>query len=288
MTSQKTTAPADLVQTAAELGRQNEQAAPAAPYELTPDTSVVVRTVRTDERIETVDLERLLPAPRRARGMDVLHEPADFAAHVREMENKATKVWADDTTLRVTAVFNDHTSDGDAGWRDHIAVLEIRRDPDWQAWLGRDNSLGDQAEFAEHLEDQARVIVSPDAATMLEVATSFHARRNASFSRANRLDSGDVQLAWAEETTASAGASGRLEVPREFTVRLSPFVGVAPVDVVARLRYRLRDGRLGIGYKLDRPDLAEAAAFVDIRAGIANTITAPVVSGTAPRPVAVR
>jgi uncharacterized protein YfdQ (DUF2303 family) len=288
MTSQKTnTTPADLVQSAAELGRQNEQAAPAAPYELAPDTSVVVRTVRVDERIETVDLERLLAAPRRERGLVVVHEPGDFAAYVHRLENASTTVWADDTALSVTAVFNDHTATS-AGWRDHTAVLQVRRDPDWQAWLARDNSLGDQAEFAEHLEDQARVIVDPDAATMLEVATSFQARRNASFSRGARLDNGDVQLAWSEETTASAGASGRLEVPRQFTLRVSPFVGVAPVDVVARLRYRLPDGRLGIGYKLDRPDLAEQAAFVDIRAGIANTVTAPVVSGTAPRPVAVR
>jgi uncharacterized protein YfdQ (DUF2303 family) len=288
MTSQKTnTAPADLVQSAAELGRQTEQAAPAAPYELTADTSVVVRTVRTDERIETVDLERLLATPRRERGLVVVHEPADFAAYVHRLENPATTVWADDTALSVTAVFNDHTPDS-AGWRDHTAVLQVRRDPDWQAWLARDGQLDGQAEFAEHLEDQARVIVDPDAATMLEVATSFHARRNASFSRASRLDTGDVQLAWNEETTASAGASGRLEVPRQFTLLLSPFIGVAPVEVVARLRYRLRDGRLGIGYKLDRPDLAERAAFVDIRASIANTITSPVVSGTAPRPVAVR
>jgi uncharacterized protein YfdQ (DUF2303 family) len=269
------------------LGRQTAHAALTTPYELAPDTSVVVRTVRTYERIDTTDLERLLAAPRRARGMVVLHEPVDFATYVQRLENDATTVWADDTTLHVTALFNDHTPDG-AGWRDHTAVLEIRRDPDWQAWLTRDGHLDGQTEFAEHLEDQARVIVEPDAATMLEVATSFHARRAASFSRASRLDSGDVQLAWSEETTASAGASGRLEVPRQFTLRLAPFVGVPPVEVVARLRYRLRDGRLSIGYKLDRPDLAERNAFVDIRAGIANAITASVVAGTAPRPVAVR
>jgi uncharacterized protein YfdQ (DUF2303 family) len=278
---------ADLVQTAAELGRRAAEAAPAAPYELAPHTSVVVRTVRTDEGIETVDLERLLPAPRRTRGTVELHDPADMAAYVQSMEDKTTTVWADDLALRVTAVFNDHAP-GSAGWRDHTAVLDIRRDPDWQAWLARDNQLGGQADFAEHLEDQARVIVEPDAATMLEVATSFQARRNASFSRASRLDTGDVQLAWSEETTASAGSSGRLEVPRQFTLRVAPFVGVPPVEVIARLRYRIRDGRLGIGYKIDRPDLAERNAFADLRAVIANTIASPVLAGAAPRPVGAR
>lgn len=278
---------ADLVRAAAELGRRTAQAAPAAPYDLTPDTSLVVRTIQMDERIDTVDLERLLAAPRRERGLVLLHEPVDFAAYIQRMENPATTVWADDTALSVTAVFNDHTPDG-AGWRDHTAVLGIRRDPDWEAWLARDNQLATQAEFAEHLEDQARVIVDPDAATMLEVATSFQARRNASFSRATRLDSGDVQLAWAEETTASAGSSGRLEIPRQFVLKIAPFVGVLPVEVIARLRYRIRDNRLGIGYKLDRPDIAERSAFADIRAGIVNVITSPVMSGTAPRPVGTR
>jgi uncharacterized protein YfdQ (DUF2303 family) len=287
MTSQKTAEGADLVQSAAELGRQTAQTAPAAPYDLTPASSVVVRAVRVDERIDTIDLERLLAAPRRMRGSVEVHDPADFAAYVQGMESKETTVWVDDVALRVTAVFNDHHAGG-AGWRDHTAVLEVRRDPDWQAWLARDNQLGGQAEIAEHLEDQVRVIVDPDAATMLEVATSFQARRNASFSRATRVDNGDVQLAWNEETTASAGSSGRLEVPRQFTLRLAPFIGVPPVELIARLRYRLKDGRLTIGYRLDRPDLAERHALVDIRAVIANTISSPVVSGTAPRPVGTR
>lgn len=275
---------ADLVATAAELGRREAHAAPAVPYELTPATSLVVRTVRHDERVDTTDLETLLAAPRRARGTVVVHEPADFAGYVQQMENEATTVWADDEALRVTAVFNDHTADT-AGWRDHTAVLEIRRDPDWQSWINRDNVLSGQTEFAEHLEDQARVIVEPDAATMLEVATSFHARRGAAFSRAARLDSGDVQLSWNEETTASAGASGQLEVPRVFTLRLAPLVGVDPIEIVARLRYRIKDGRLGIGYKLDRPDTAERNAFLDIRTGISNAINAAVVAGAAPRPL---
>lgn len=274
----------DLVQTAAELGRREAHAAPATPYELTPATSLVVRTIRHDEHVNTVDLEALLAEPRRARGTVLVHEPNDFAVYVQQMENEATVVWADDEALRVTAVFNDHTAEA-AGWRDHTAALEIRRDPDWQGWINRDNVLSGQAEFAEHLEDHAGVIVEPDAATMLEIATSFHARRGAAFSRAARLDSGDVQLTWNEETTASAGASGQLEIPRVFTLRLAPFVGVDPVEITARLRYRIKDGRLGIGYKLDRPDTAERNAFTDIRAGIANALTAQVVAGAAPRPL---
>lgn len=272
------------VEAAAELGRRAANAAPPAPYDLAPATSVVVRTVRTDERVETVDLERLLDAPRRPRGLALLYEPGDFAAYVDRLEGPATTVWADEDNLTVTALFNDHTA-ADAGWRDHHARLQVRRDPDWQAWVNRDTVLGNQAEFAEHVEDQAHTIVDPDAATMLEVATSFQARRDASFSRATRLDSGDVQLSWSEETTASAGASGRLEVPRRFTLRLAPFLGVASVEVVALLRYRLRDGRLGIGYKLHRPDVAEHNAFADIRAGIANATTSPVLCGRVPNGV---
>jgi uncharacterized protein YfdQ (DUF2303 family) len=277
----------DAVQAAAELGRREAHAAPATPYELDPQSAVVVRTIRNDESIQTVSLEYLLDRPKRPRGTVTLHDPGDFAAYVARQESADTTIFADQDALAVTAVFNDHTRD-EAGWRDHAAVLQIQRDPDWQTWLTRDGLLSSQAEFAEHLENQAHVIIEPDAATMLEVATSFDARRHASFSRAVRLESGDVQLSWSEETSASAGTSGRLDVPRQFTLGLAPFVGVDPVEVVALLRYRIKDGRLGIGYKLLRPDHADRAAFTDIRAMIANEVTAPVLAGAAPRAVAAR
>ncbi|MFE0021935.1 YfdQ family protein [Amycolatopsis sp. NPDC059021] len=267
----------------ADIQRRADEATPPQPFDLAPEKSVVVRTLRNDERVDTTDLENLLDQPRRPRGTALLTDPSDFAAYVTRLATASTTVWADQDSLKVTATFNDHANGFSAGWRDHRAVLKLKHDDDWKAWLRQDGSLLSQEDFAEHLEDRAHTIVNPDTATMLEIALTFQTRRNASFSRGARLNSGDVQLAWSEETTAKAGASGRLEVPAEFTIAVAPFFGLPATEVTARLRWRIRDGQLGIGYRLDRPDLVHRKAFADVRQMLADSLDAPVLLGAAPR-----
>lgn len=247
-----------------------------------PADGVVIRVTNDGENITPLDLELIRDAPRRARGQATLSDPADFSRYVTRLADEHTTVWANEEGCRFTAVFNDHDPAG-PGWRDHTAEYQLKRDPDWQAWLQRNGELSNQLSFAEFLEDQALAIVSPDAATMREVAMSFRARGKSAFSRGVRLDNGDVALEWHEETSATAGKSGQpVEVPEFFTVRLSPYVGVAPVELIARLRWKIREGQLGIGYRLHRPADAERAAFDAIRASVSDNVPAPVYMGQAP------
>lgn len=251
------------------------------------ESGIIARVLESGQRVEVVELEQTLPAPHTCRGNATIYEPADFVGYVNRLGSASTTVWADPDRSTITAVFDDHTDAATAGWRRHRAVLVARRDPEWVAWLGRDNRLGTQEEFAEFVEEHLSAIVKatpsdPEAADMLEVARSFQAHRSASFERGTRLQSGDVQLRWVETTTASAGSKGHLEVPERFTIRVSPYLGVAPVDVVARLRYRISDGHLRIGYSLHRPDLVQQEAFDRIRAIVAEHAKADMHLGEAP------
>lgn len=251
------------------------------------DNSVLIRTVRHDESLQQVDLEQYLKTPRRNRGTVTIHEPADFAAYCNRLSDEHTTVWGHEPDRKFTAVFNDHADAFLSGWRDHTAVLQLLADPDWTTWCGSDGKLMQQAAFAEHLEDQAHTVVSPDAATMLEVAQTFQARRASSFSQGTKLSSGDVQLTWHEETDAKAGNKGHLEVPAEFTIKVAPFIGAAPVLMTARLRYRLNGGQLAIGFKLHRPDIVRRDAFhavaADIAAELADVERTPMLLGHPPR-----
>jgi uncharacterized protein YfdQ (DUF2303 family) len=268
------------VEAAAELGRALAQAEVPEPYELSPETSLVVRVARDTERTDTLDLERYLARPRRRRGFTDLHEPHDFVTYVTMQEGAETTVWADESERTITAVFNDNTAT-EAGWRDHTATLRIDRDRDWVTWLDRDGMLADQEWFAELLETQAGNVIEPDAATMLEIANNFQATRTSTFGQKVKVESGDVQLSWTDETTATAG-SGHIDIPRKFTLSLSPLVGADPQPVEAHLRYRVREGRLGIGYKLLRPEQVERRAFVDVMVLVGNGIEAPVLRGSVP------
>lgn len=250
------------------------------------ETGLVVRLHRHDEAIDVLDLERFLPDPRSVRGSANVTHPASFVGYVNRLADPRTTVWADQPGNRVTAVFNDHGGALAGGFRDHSAVFTPERDPDWLAWKERDRRLGTQESFAEFLEEHYGEIVRPDAATMLEIASTFQAKRSASFERATRLQSGDVQLRFSEETSATAGSKGHIEVPTVFVVALTPYVGVDPVEVTARLRYRIKEGgQLGIGYAFHRPEEIERKAFEDlvtlVRSGLREEI--PVLYGPAPR-----
>lgn len=258
----------DLVTAAADLGRRDAERKPD-PYALAADSALVVARVREDEELSAVHLEKFLPVPLHSRGSATLHDPADFAAYVTRLADKArTTVWADLEAGHIDAVLDDHADNGaagsTAGWRQHRVSLRMQDDPDWATWMKLDNRLMDQSAFAEHIESMTHTIVDPSAADMLEFTTSFHAKKNVTFRQQVNITTGDVQLTYDEETKTNA-KSGHIEVPRTFTVRLSPWLTVAPVELTARLRHRISDdGHLAIGFSLLRPDRARQAAFNEV------------------------
>jgi uncharacterized protein YfdQ (DUF2303 family) len=243
--------------------------------------------------METVNLEKWLEVPERPRGAATLYDPSDFVAYVRRLGNGSTTVWGDEKNAAFTAVLNDHVADNEPGWRDHTARLQLQDDPDWSAFLTRHGKYMGQVQFAEFLQDYQPVFVEPDGATLLEIATDFKAHRKAEFSSEVDLDNGDVSFTYNEVTAQKTNRAGQIELPREFTVALSPFLGMDPVPVLARLRWNIDGGQLQIGFWLQRPDLAKRQAFADIRASLIDGLqetknsSAPVdvLLGTPPAPV---
>lgn len=189
----------------------------------------------------------------------------DYVA--RHYGRDRTTVWVDVDTTTVTAILNDHVGtagddgvDPGADWRDHRAVLKLRTTPEWDFWVSKDGEPLSQLEFAEHIEEGYREIVSPDAASMLEIAQSIEASIDGSFKSKQRLTNGNVNLVYEENVTATAGGSQQIEIPEKFELLLSPLVGEDAVAMTARLRYRIAGGRLSLGYKLERPhDVLSAA-----------------------------
>ncbi|ONI73104.1 hypothetical protein ALI144C_44960 [Actinosynnema sp. ALI-1.44] len=275
----------NLVTAAADLGRRDTDRLLDA-YELDEDRSLIVSRIRTDEHVVVTDLEPQLAAPRRARGGAALHDPGDFAAYVKRLANpQHTSVWADIESGRVTAVLDDHAHVSLPGWRSHTAHLALQPDPDWQAWTKLDGQLVDQLQFAEFLEQRMHSIINPAAADIYEVATSLQAKRTVAFRSGLRQKSGDVTFTYDEQTTAQAGQKGQLEIPDQFVIRAAPFAYVAPVELTAKLRYRISSGDLRIGYQLLRPEEIRRDAFSvivgEIRGYLGDEL--PVFLGSVPR-----
>ena len=144
--------------------------------------------------------------------------------------------------------------------------------------------------FAEMLEDFARDIIDPDAATMIETAQSFQAASSVSFESSARLSNGTIGLSYREETEAKAGNAGQLEVPEMFLLRFPILRGGDPVDIIAKLRYRIDRKELRLGLRVPGLEDYLSEAFVKVTADVLEGLNEAhghrVVYGPAPAPVA--
>lgn len=271
------------------LTRRAEYTEPPKPYDVYAGGQHIVRVIREDESVQKLNLEAWLANPTRNRGTATLYDPSNFVDYVKRLGDLGTTVWGDEDNLSFTAVFNDHAAPAASGWRDHTARLQLRNDPEWTQFQQCSGQYLDQITFAEFLQDYAPSIVRPDGATLLTVAMNFKAHRKAEFETAVDLSTGDVSFNYTEQTTPKvAPKAGQIEVPREFTVALSPFLGLPTVEVNARLKFDITREGLRIGFQLVRPDLVRRDAFADIRQTIADGLAetgVQVLLGSAPAAV---
>lgn len=227
------------------------------------------------------DTDGRLPAPRRKTGHPAFFTAASLAEYVVRHDDEPRALYADVDNRRIVAVLNGHGGGGGgAGWGDHRATLVLRSTPEWKRWIERDGRIEGQTAFAEHLEDCLADIVEPEGAVMLELAQHFQAAAKVNFRSAKQLADGQRQLVYEETIEARAGQTGQITIPQFFVVGVAPFEGSAGYRIRARLRYRLHDGALKIGYVLDRPDKVVRAAFDDVLAEVETTTGLKSFAGT--------
>jgi uncharacterized protein YfdQ (DUF2303 family) len=212
--------------------------------------------INEGQELASFDLTEYQSNPDRQTGRVSLTDSDSFVGYVnRHRDDNRTTVWSNVDQGTVTAVLNDHIQDGpEAGWADHRATLQLKLTEDWKFWAKNDGKLLSQGEFAEHLEEGALNIRIPAAADMLEIASSFQAKKGVAFKSSTRLDSGEVGLQYEETIEAKSGRKGSIEIPQQFTLVLQPFDGGPEFEVVAlvplphprrRARARLQDHPAG-------------------------------------------
>ena len=280
MTSELSTMPGDT----AELIRLAAALTDPTPLGTNPQAFVVP----DGYQVHIVDPEKYQPAPARKRGDVRFTDALSFRSYVAEHQGLGTTLWADAPRGMLTAVINDHQPEdtqaggfGVAGWGDHRATLQLEMTDDWTLWAGQNNKPMNQAAFAEHIEDGAVIIREPTAADMLEIVQSFKATTKVRFESGPRIRSGETQLTYVEDTTATAGRRGQLEVPEVIVLGIAPWTSCTQVyELRARLRYRINNGDLVLFYKLDRPDDVLRHAFADLLGGIENELDITAYHGT--------
>jgi uncharacterized protein YfdQ (DUF2303 family) len=257
----------------------NTALASAPPAELTPGKYYAF--VTPSGGVHHVDLtgDQYKDTPTRKTGTTTVRDAESFTAYWDKHHDDNSEVYADAERLTVTAVLDAHTADGPR-WAGHRLHLALRETTAWKQWLHMDGQLMDQEAFAEFLEDHLPELLEPSAAEMLEIAQSFQAAVKVDFQSATRLSSGQRQFQYVETQSTKAGQKGQLTVPETFTVGLIPFEGSEGYQFTARLRHRIGQQGLRLGYKLERPDDIRKKAFQDVVRAIGEQIDTPVMNGT--------
>jgi len=234
----------------------------------------------------TVSLESYLQAPVRKRGIVNVFDAASFNQVLRDNSdagNAVVYIDRDVNAPRIEAVLNDCGKAG-PGWRDFRAVLSFRPTSQWLKWKAIDGKLLAQADFAEFIEDNLVDVAEPVGGALLEIVTYLEATRTVDFKSAIRLSSGAIQFHNSESIDAKV-STGKVEVPEMFTLGIAPFLGSAPYSIPARFRYRLKEGKLVMGLKLQRVEDLMQKLIEDVVSQIDAGTDAAIVEGKAPEVV---
>jgi uncharacterized protein YfdQ (DUF2303 family) len=250
----------------------------APPAELEPGKYYAFHTPGGIQKVDLTGPEHTGIPPRKS-GTTTVRDARSWTAYFKKHSSQASEVYADSERLTVTAVLNAHAADTPS-WGDHRLRLELRTTDAWKQWTHNDGELLDQETFAEFLEDHLPELLEPSSADMLEIAQSLQAATKVDFTSGVRLASGQRQFQYVETTTTKAGQKGQLTVPETFVIGLIPFEGSEGYRLTARLRYRITDRGLRMGYKLERPADILRTAFTDVVNTIDADIEQPVLNGT--------
>lgn len=211
----------------------------------------------------TSEIEAARMTPTRKRGTVRLGEIKSFNDYITDQAAlTGAYIYADPEARTLTAVLNDHDQGDDvAGWRDFRAVYTAELSREFDRWMKFNGQAMEQEAFAVFLEDNIADIVEPSGETLMAVALTLQAKTEVNFNSHRRLDNGQIQLAYAEAITATAGGAGNIEIPREFAIGVRLFKNGDGYKVKARLKYRLGAGKVKFWYELDRPENVIEEAF---------------------------
>jgi uncharacterized protein YfdQ (DUF2303 family) len=246
-----------------------------------------------------VDLEKFQLAPNRKKGNVTLTTAASFIDWVNRNKTPETVIYAKEFSTDFKAIFNGHAAnvqpappvadgssssgaDGAPGWGDFTATYDCPLSEEWMRWHGNSQHAASvdakrgmkHADFIQFIEDNLLDITLPASGAMLAAVRSFEAKKDVKFASARRLENGDVQFAYAENTEQQTPA-GSLALPSQFEVTIPVFRGGAPYVIAANLRYRVSAGGLMLWYELVRPHKSLEHAFEAVRAEIEDGTSVP-------------
>lgn len=219
--------------------------------------------------LKEIDLERLLPHPRRTKAVATLNDADSFIAYVARHATDRTVCWAhfnpQTFTLGFVAVIDEHDKTT-AGWRAHSARYTPEASAEWKVWTAQNEKPQAQLEFAAFIERNEPDISTqdglPTSLQMLAMATEFEANSEKRIKTVARLQGGGVRLEYVDDDDAATLT--QMKLFERFQIGIPVFWAGPGYRIDARLKYRHGSGKVSFWYELIRADRVHEAAAKDL------------------------
>lgn len=215
--------------------------------------------VRIAPGSKLVSLERYREQPTFYQRRVAFREAREFVEYCTRFGSDGASGFASVRPLSATYLI-DYGTPETPGWAAHRAQFAPQYSPQWQVWCKHHKQPMGHAAFANFIEEQLPDIRTPDAATMLELVQGFEASGSMTFSTGTKMQSGDVRLSYKTETRGSV-RGGELDIPDRFMIAVPLYEFGALIELIAFLRYRIKEGELSMWYEF--PRLEEALGEFD-------------------------
>lgn len=241
---------------------------------------VIAVTEAEGVQVRDLDEEDQQPFPRRSKGNRTVSELDSFLAelHRRPLDERGT-LWGTAASGKLIAIYNDHdVNPMIGGWRDDTLTLQLRPDPDWQAWHALSGKYYRQTEFGDAIEELVHTVTSPDQAELLEIIDSVRASTKGEFESGINRANGAQRVTFHTEISTTAGrATNALEVPQIISLELRPWEGhPTTYKVDAYFRLKIDQQHLTLAVKLKPTRQIIRTAWDEIARTVAEVIGKPV------------
>lgn len=235
--------------------------------------------IPNDCKIESLESYQFANAPIRKKATVELYDADSLIKYWVLFSDQDSRLFACPTgSLWFSAILDYHRAgEGEARFRSHIATFNVRMSNEWAIWKGSDGKKMSQVEFATFIEDNSPDVIN--AAFMKEVATDLQARDEAEFASSTRLDNGQTEFVYQQAIRGTVG-KGKMLVPETFKLNIPVFLNESRQEITARLRWRLKEGKLTFWYDLFRAQQIIDDGFNALVTKIALGTGADVLMGT--------
>jgi uncharacterized protein YfdQ (DUF2303 family) len=212
-----------------------------------------------------MDMENMLPAPIRKRGLATFTEFASFVSYVKEHKCDQTRVFANlsGDGLTLTALLDFHGAN--PSWNEHKAKFDAKLSNEWLRWKNVNGVAMPQSKLADFLERNVGDVKAPTGAAMLEIVENLTARVDARFENKLAITDGKTRLLYEEDVKINGGGTslkpGQMDLPRSIVVALPVFRHEPPVETTWRLRPAVANRQITFTLELPNAEtIAEQAA----------------------------